>query len=118
MGRPLPPQTRSAILAAVEAGLPYSVICDSFQVSKNCVSQDRRSRPDSGRNETSQGTLELRSVGGGSGPLPGPGEKAHRQSGHRLFIITRIWSGRRFTGSGVAARPFWPPFSDRFAMTH
>ena len=39
MGRPLPPQTRSAILAAIEAGLPYSVICDSFQVSKNCVSK-------------------------------------------------------------------------------
>lgn len=37
--RALPPETRSAIVAAVKAQRPYADICAEFGVSKNCVSK-------------------------------------------------------------------------------
>ena len=37
--RPLPPETRSAIITELRKGQPYSEICDRHQVSKNAVSK-------------------------------------------------------------------------------
>jgi hypothetical protein len=37
--RPLPSETRAAIVGEVRAGWPYDVICERHQVSKNCVSK-------------------------------------------------------------------------------
>jgi len=37
--RPLPPETRAAIIAELRKGQPYSEICDKHQVSKNAVSK-------------------------------------------------------------------------------